>query len=184
MGFLGGPPEEGQGNPVFVLLNARGGIDSMGLALMYRLPYDHTILETIAHTSPDHLDGSKMDLGELIFGRVEGPGGTPGASQRGDPGGGGGPPTVAGGEDRPGGPQAHVLPQLCEAERHGELRHPVSDLYGPRRGSSGVEALSARQGWAAPSGEPPFPGTTTTWLPGSVPCRRAPPSWGRSTCTT
>ena len=63
--------KKGKEIPVFVLLNARGGIDSMGLALMYRLPYDHTILETIAHTSPDHLDGSKMDLGELIFGRVE-----------------------------------------------------------------------------------------------------------------
>ncbi len=63
--------KRGKEIPVFVLLDPRGGIKSMGLALMYRLPYDHTILETIEHTSPDHLDGSRMDLGELIFGRVE-----------------------------------------------------------------------------------------------------------------
>ena len=56
--------------PVFVLFEGKK-LHSMGLAMMYRFPYKHSIHETIAHTSPDHLDASRMDLGELLFGRVE-----------------------------------------------------------------------------------------------------------------
>ncbi|HQK26141.1 MAG TPA: TIGR03986 family CRISPR-associated RAMP protein, partial [Synergistaceae bacterium] len=44
---------------------------SMGLAMMYRLPYAHSIHETIRHTNPRHCDGGVLDLGEQIFGRVE-----------------------------------------------------------------------------------------------------------------
>ena len=62
--------DEGKEVPVFVLME-EGKISYMGLALMFRLPYRHSIHETIAHTSTDHLDGSRLDLAELIFGRVE-----------------------------------------------------------------------------------------------------------------
>lgn len=56
--------------PVFVLMNGNK-VSSMGLAMMYRLPYKNSVLETVAHTSTDHLDGSRVDLAELVFGRVE-----------------------------------------------------------------------------------------------------------------
>ncbi len=53
--------------PVFYLENDDGSIHSMGLAMMYRLPYNCTIGDTIEHTSPDHLK-KKPDLADLIFG--------------------------------------------------------------------------------------------------------------------
>jgi len=56
--------------PVFVLFDKKD-IKSMGLAMMYRLPYAHSIHETIRHTNPCHCDGAVLDLGEQIFGRVE-----------------------------------------------------------------------------------------------------------------
>lgn len=62
--------KKGKDVPVFVLMND-SGVLSMGLALMYRFPYKNSIHETIAHTSKEHLDGGRLDLGETIFGRVE-----------------------------------------------------------------------------------------------------------------
>lgn len=62
--------DQGKEVPVFVLMEGRH-LSSMGLAMMYRLPYKHSIHEMIGHTSGDHLDGSRPDLAELIFGRVE-----------------------------------------------------------------------------------------------------------------
>jgi CRISPR-associated protein (TIGR03986 family) len=56
--------------PVFVLIEGHS-IHSMGLALMYRFPYTNSILETVAHTSADHLEGNRLDFGETLFGRVE-----------------------------------------------------------------------------------------------------------------
>jgi len=61
--------DQGKEVPVFVL--KEGSRLSMGLAMMYRLPYIHSIHEMIGHTSGDHLDGNRPDLAELIFGRVE-----------------------------------------------------------------------------------------------------------------
>jgi CRISPR-associated protein (TIGR03986 family) len=43
---------------------------SMGLAMMYRLPYTYDLHQTIAHTSPNHLDQQRSDLAELLFGHV------------------------------------------------------------------------------------------------------------------
>ncbi|SMG45134.1 TIGR03986 family type III CRISPR-associated RAMP protein [Dethiosulfovibrio salsuginis] len=63
--------KEGKKVPVFVLMEGRE-ISSMGLALMYRLPYSNSIHQAIRHTSPDHLNPSRLDLAELVFGRVEG----------------------------------------------------------------------------------------------------------------
>ncbi len=63
--------KQGKEIPVFVLEEGRSGISSMGLAMMFRLPYIHSIHQTIEHTSEDHLQASRLDLGELLFGRVE-----------------------------------------------------------------------------------------------------------------
>ena len=59
-----------QGIPVFFMLEGQV-IKSIGLALMYRFPYKNTILETVAHTSADHLNCTRLDFGETLFGRVE-----------------------------------------------------------------------------------------------------------------
>ena len=60
--------------PVFYLED-EGTITSMGLALMYKLPYEYTILEAIGHTSKEHLNMKeaqehKADFADVIFGYV------------------------------------------------------------------------------------------------------------------
>ncbi len=54
--------------PVFYL-EANGVIESMGLAMMYRLPYKYGIHDVLKHTSTDHLS-EKMDMADLIFGAI------------------------------------------------------------------------------------------------------------------
>lgn len=56
------------GVPVFYHDDASGVVVSMGLAMMYKLPYKHSIHEAIAHTHPGHLEGSAPDIADLIFG--------------------------------------------------------------------------------------------------------------------
>ncbi len=56
--------------PVFYLADKAGKISSLGLAMMYRLPYKNSIGETINHTNPDHRNGELFDLPELMFGTV------------------------------------------------------------------------------------------------------------------
>lgn len=66
--------ERGEKVPVFVLMkeDEPTEISSMGLAMMFRLPYKHSIHDAIENTgSGIHLDGSRLDLADLIFGRVE-----------------------------------------------------------------------------------------------------------------
>lgn len=65
-GFL----KRGAEVPVFVLMDHQH-ISSMGLAMMFRLPYLNSIHDAIAHTSNDHLEGPRRDLAELMFGHVE-----------------------------------------------------------------------------------------------------------------
>ncbi|MEK8021526.1 MAG: hypothetical protein VSS75_032015, partial [Candidatus Parabeggiatoa sp.] len=55
--------------PVFYL-EKNGKVDSMGLAMMYRLAYTHSIGEVIKHTNPDHRSDTFHDLPELLFGTV------------------------------------------------------------------------------------------------------------------
>jgi len=57
--------------PVFYLTNKDGSLHSIGLALMYRLPYKYSVVEAIGHTSPDH-QHTDPDLAETIFGFVNG----------------------------------------------------------------------------------------------------------------
>ena len=60
---------KGEKVPVFYLENGNK-IDSLGLAMMYRLPYKNSIGATISHTNPEHLSDDFFDLPELIFGTV------------------------------------------------------------------------------------------------------------------
>ncbi len=56
--------------PVFYLEKPDGSVASMGLAMMYRLPYQYSIAEAVEHTSPKHRDSTRHDLAELMFGYV------------------------------------------------------------------------------------------------------------------
>ncbi len=58
--------------PVFYLEEPGhpGTVASLGLALMYKLAYRHSIHDAIHHSSPKHLDGGGDDLATLLFGRV------------------------------------------------------------------------------------------------------------------
>ncbi len=55
--------------PVFYLKNDDDSIHSMGLALMYRLAFDHSIHDLLPG---DHKQDDTKDLAELIFGTVQG----------------------------------------------------------------------------------------------------------------
>jgi CRISPR-associated protein (TIGR03986 family) len=73
-----------QGIPVFFHTTSTGSIKSMGLAMMYKLPYENSLHDAIRHTladhldskqadhldskQPDHLDSKQPDLPDLIFG--------------------------------------------------------------------------------------------------------------------
>ncbi len=63
--------DAGKRVPVFVLLDGQEKISSMGLAMMYRLPYKYSIHEMIGHSLEEHKNAERLDLAELIFGRVE-----------------------------------------------------------------------------------------------------------------
>lgn len=58
---------EGLDVPVFYLAKDNKTLDSFGLAMMYRLPYDYSIKDLMARNFKKHLD-SKADFAELIFG--------------------------------------------------------------------------------------------------------------------
>lgn len=55
--------------PVFYL-EKNNKISSLGLAMMYRLPYNYSLIDTIKHTHKDHTSEDFYDLPELIFGSV------------------------------------------------------------------------------------------------------------------
>jgi CRISPR-associated protein (TIGR03986 family) len=58
--------------PIFYLEepNKRGTVASLGLALMYKLAYHHSIHDAIRHSSPEHFNDDAEDLATLMFGRV------------------------------------------------------------------------------------------------------------------
>ena len=70
----------GQRIPVFYLGSSPINPDSIGLAYMYRLPYENSIGQAIAYTSKDHRNGAREDkseynapdLAETIFGYTTG----------------------------------------------------------------------------------------------------------------
>tara|TARA_R110002167_G_scaffold366254_1_gene594018 strand:+ start:16751 stop:18841 length:2091 start_codon:yes stop_codon:yes gene_type:complete len=56
------------GIPVFFHTTNTGSIKSMGLAMMYKLPYENSLHDAIRHTLADHLASEQPDLPDLIFG--------------------------------------------------------------------------------------------------------------------
>lgn len=56
------------GIPVFFHQDDSEQVISLGLAMMYKLPYKHSIHDAIRHTSDQHLDITGPDLADLIFG--------------------------------------------------------------------------------------------------------------------
>lgn len=62
--------EKGIAVPVFFLPDGKGGVRAFGLAMMFRLAYDHSVHDAIANTQarPAATDGP--DLADLIFGHV------------------------------------------------------------------------------------------------------------------
>ena len=63
--------QQGLGVPVFFHKSPQGEISSMGLAYMYKLAYRNSLHGALNNSSRDHLDQSKIDLAELIFGRID-----------------------------------------------------------------------------------------------------------------
>lgn len=68
----------GYGIPVFYH-GTHSSVSSMGLSLLYKIPYRHSLHQAIRHTSDAHLDSDSPDLAALIFGHLDN---TPGASLR------------------------------------------------------------------------------------------------------
>ena len=58
------------GVPVFYHESREREIESLGLAYMYKLPYKHSLHDAIAHTHEQHLQQSRPDLPDLLFGTL------------------------------------------------------------------------------------------------------------------
>ena len=60
--------------PVFYLPDGEGGVESLGLAMMFRVAYEFSIGDMIAHTASEHRDTPGVargyDLADLLFGAV------------------------------------------------------------------------------------------------------------------
>lgn len=59
----------GQGIPVFFHKDGEQ-VKSLGLAMMYKLPYSHSLHDAIRHTHDEHLSERAADLPDLIFGHL------------------------------------------------------------------------------------------------------------------
>ncbi len=57
--------------PIFFLTDLGGTIASLGLALMFKLAYPHSIVETIKHTSSSHAEKRPDDFACLMFGMTD-----------------------------------------------------------------------------------------------------------------
>lgn len=65
--------ERGEEVPVFFLTDDRGQtVQAFGLAMMFRLPYKHSIGAAIRHVHPDHVrPGAGLDFADGLFGTVQ-----------------------------------------------------------------------------------------------------------------
>ncbi|MGH7109000.1 MAG: TIGR03986 family type III CRISPR-associated RAMP protein [Stellaceae bacterium] len=71
LGYPGNAPfRDGGRMPIFYLLDTAGGVESFGLAFMFKLAHRRTTHELLANSTPDHLDKTRLDLASLIFGAV------------------------------------------------------------------------------------------------------------------
>lgn len=58
----------GRGVPVFFIPKGNDGVDHFGMAYLYKMPYDHSVFESLPKA---HLDEGKRDLAECIFGYTD-----------------------------------------------------------------------------------------------------------------
>lgn len=58
------------GIPVFYLPDSNGNPESLGLSMMYRLPYKNSLHEAIRNSSEDNFS-DKLDFAECMFGKIE-----------------------------------------------------------------------------------------------------------------
>lgn len=61
----------GKGIPIFYLSDGENEISSIGLSMMYRLPYSNSVGKFICTHGSDHDNDVRPDLAELIFGTVD-----------------------------------------------------------------------------------------------------------------
>lgn len=66
-----GELEVGHRVPVFYLTEKNGSLKAVGLALMFRLPYELSVHQAIENSTADHFHG-EPDLAETVFGFVSG----------------------------------------------------------------------------------------------------------------
>lgn len=57
--------------PVFWMPDQNGGVEHIGLAMMFKLPADNSVGDMIDKTSKTHRDPSVLDLPTRIFGRID-----------------------------------------------------------------------------------------------------------------
>ena len=58
----------GRGVPVFFIPNGNDSVDHFGMAYLYKMPYDHSVFESLPKS---HQDEGKRDLAECIFGYAD-----------------------------------------------------------------------------------------------------------------
>ena len=58
------------GIPVFYLSDSRGNLDSLGLSLMYRLPYKNSLHDAIKNSSEENFS-DRLDFVECLFGKIK-----------------------------------------------------------------------------------------------------------------
>ncbi|HEX9732081.1 MAG TPA: TIGR03986 family CRISPR-associated RAMP protein [Thermoanaerobaculia bacterium] len=61
--------DQGGEVPVFFLLDDRGGVHAFGLAMMFRLAYEHSTLDAVREVQGEPVDG-ELDMAKAIFGHV------------------------------------------------------------------------------------------------------------------
>lgn len=61
--------DQGGDVPVFFLLDDRGGVRALGLAMMFRLAYDHSTLDAVRNVQGKPVEG-EVDMAKAIFGHV------------------------------------------------------------------------------------------------------------------
>lgn len=57
--------------PVFYKSEDGKKIDAIGMTMMFRLPYTHSIHDMICHTNPTHTSGDAPDFADLLFGQID-----------------------------------------------------------------------------------------------------------------
>jgi len=58
------------GVPVFFHRKSDGELRSLGLSMVYKVAYEHSLHQAVAHTQSAHLDADNLDMASLLFGHM------------------------------------------------------------------------------------------------------------------